>query len=164
MSPRASFVLTEEIVPRICKGILRSARAVGSEDIEELIQDCTAHAALLLHRVEETGKQVSAGNNAYFAILHTRSARRSTGASRTDVMASGTQLDGRSALLSFEEPVGIDSETGETVSLGELLASEHEDPSTAAARNIDWSDFLGAHDRRYTRWPRRQCMESRSAG
>ncbi len=36
------------------------------------------------------------------------------------------------------------------MALGELLAGEHEDPSTAAARNIDWEEFLGSHDHRYT--------------
>ena len=149
MSPRAGFVLVQEILPRIRSGVLRGVRQVGSEDIEELIQDATAHAALLLHRVEESGKQVSAGNIAYYALLHTRSGRRSTGGSRTDVMASGTQLDGRSSVLSFEEPVGLDPDTGETVSLGELLGGGHEDPSQAAARNLDWEEFLGGHDQRY---------------
>ena len=136
MSPRAGFVLVDEIVPRIRAGVLRGVNQVGGEDIEELIQDTIAHAALLLHRVEESGKQVTAGNIAYYAILHARSGRRSTGGSRTDVLASGTQLDGKSRMLSFEEPVGLDSETGEVVLLGELLAGVHDDPAAAAARNI----------------------------
>ena len=152
MSPKAGFILVQDIVPRIrsgvCKG--RGVKTVGAEDIEELIQDATAHAALLLHRAEESGKQVSAGTIAYYAILHTRSGRRSTGGSRTDVMAPGTQLDGKSCLLSFEEPVGFDPETGEAVALGEMLAGDDVDPSVAAARNIDWEEFLGTHDRRYT--------------
>jgi hypothetical protein len=129
---------------------MRGIKTVGAEDIEELIQDATAHAALLLHRAEESGKQVSCGNVAYYALLHTRSGRRSTGGSRADVMAPGTQLDGKSCVLSFEEPVGFDAETGEAVALGEMLAGDDVDPSVAAARNIDWGEFLSDHDRRYT--------------
>jgi len=36
------------------------------------------------------------------------------------------------------------------VALGDLLAGTHEDPSMAAARNIDWAEFLDGHDGRYT--------------
>ena len=152
MSPKAGFILVQDIVPRIRYGVCsgRGVKTVGGEDIEELIQDATAHAALLLHRAEESGKEVSCGNIAYYALLHTRSGRRSTGGSRTDVMAPGTQLDGKSCVLSFEEPVGFDHETREAVALGDMLAGDDVDPSVAAARNIDWEEFLGGHDRRYT--------------
>jgi hypothetical protein len=150
MSPKAGFILVQDIVPRIRRGVMRGVKTLGGEDIEELIQDATAHAALLLHRAEESGKEVSCGNIAYYALLHTRSGRRSTGGSRTDAMAPGTQLDGNSCLLSFEEPVGFDPETGEAVVLGEMLADNDADPSVAAARNIDWAEFLGGHNRRYT--------------
>lgn len=125
MSPHARFVLTEKIVPRIRKGVLRGIKAVGGEDIEELIQDTVAHAALLLHWAEEAGKEVSAGNIADYSLLHARSGRRSTSGSRADAFAPGTQLDGRSRVLSFEEPVSLDQETGETIALGELLAGGH---------------------------------------
>jgi hypothetical protein len=33
--------------------------------------------------------------------------------------------------------------------LGDLLASENEDPAMEAARNIDWELFLATHDYRY---------------
>jgi len=36
------------------------------------------------------------------------------------------------------------------VALGDILAGDDVDPSVAAARNIDWEEFLGGHDRRYT--------------
>ena len=58
-------------------------------------------------------------------------------------------LDGKSRALSLEEPVGLNQETGETVALGDLLAGTHEDPASAAARNIDWAEFLDGHDDRY---------------
>jgi len=64
-------------------------------------------------------------------------------------MGSGTQLDGKSMVLSFEEPAGIDNETGEEIPLGEMLAGNFDDPSMSASRNVDWEDFLSTHDERY---------------
>src|SRR5271167_424197 len=70
-------------------------------------------------------------------------------AGRTDVMSSGGQLDGNSMVLSFEEPAGIDPETGEEIPLGEMLAGNADDPSMSASRNLDWELFLDTHDERY---------------
>jgi hypothetical protein len=103
----------------------------------------------MLHNVEAAGKKVTAGNIAYFAILHMKSGRRSVCRSRADVMACGTQLDHKSCVLSLEEEVGYDEEVGEPIELGELLASRADDPSMAGARNVDWSEFLDRHDDRY---------------
>jgi len=52
-------------------------------------------------------------------------------------------------VLSFEEPVGFDAETGEESTLGEMLGANYDDPSRAAARNLDWSEFLAGRDWRY---------------
>ena len=148
MSPRAGFVLIEQIEPRL-RAIIPRIKAVGSEDAEELLQDALAVAAKMLHDLEERGKQVTPGNICYYVALHMRSGRRSYSAGRTDAMGAGTALDGHSCVLSFEEPAGIDAETGEEVYLGEMLAGHHEDPSFAGARNVDWEQFLGTHDIRY---------------
>ena len=86
---------------------------------------------------------------AYYVVKNMKSGRRSQSVSRSDVLGPATMLDGKSLALSLEEPVGLCSETGETVALGDLLAGTHEDPSMAAARNIDWADFLDGHDDRY---------------
>ena len=75
-----------------------------------------------------------------------KSGRRSQSANRTDVLSPGTMLDGKSVALSLEEAVGLCSETGETMALGDLLAGTHEDPASAAARNLDWAEFLEGHD------------------
>ena len=66
-------------------------------------------------------------------------------------MSPGGQLDGKSMVLSFEEPAGIDPETGEEIPLGEMLAGNGDDPSMSASRNVDWEDFLDTHDDRYAR-------------
>lgn len=66
-----------------------------------------------------------------------------------DAMKSGTQLDHKSVVLSFEEEVGYDPELDEAIRLGELLTCSKDDVSTAAARNLDWEQFLDSHDYRY---------------
>src|SRR5208337_3984338 len=68
---------------------------------------------------------------------------------RTDAMFPSTQLDAKSCVLSFEEPAGIDPETGEEIPLGDMLAGNADDPSMSASRNVDWDQFLETHDRRY---------------
>ena len=150
MSPNAGFILTEKIAPRL-KAAIPHIKTVGAEDAEELFQDAIAVAAKMLHDLEQRGKEVTPGNVAYYVILHMKSGRRSHSAGRTDAMGSGTALDGKSSVLSFEEPVGFDMELGEPVTLGELIAGHCEDPSVTAARNIDWEDFLDTHDSRYSR-------------
>ena len=64
-------------------------------------------------------------------------------------MGSGTQLDGRTAVLCMETEIGFDPETMEAIRLGEFLACNQDDPSTRAARNLDWDDFTNSHDYRY---------------
>jgi hypothetical protein len=149
MSPSAGCLLVEQIAPRLRTLVPKSVKPVGAEDAEELLQDAITIAAQMLHRVEEQGKLVTPGNIAFYAVLHLKSGRRSQGSSRVDTMAAGTQLDGSSSVLSFEEEVGYDPELDEPITLGELLASEHEDPSMVAARNIDWELFIATHDYRY---------------
>ena len=142
-------LLVEQIAPRLRTLVPKSVKPVGAEDTEELVQDAIVVAAQMLDRVERSGKKVTAGNIAYYALLHMRSGRRSQGSSRTDTMAPGTQLDHSSTVLSFEEEVGYDPELDEPIVLGELLASDHEDPAMEATRNIDWQLFLVTHDYRY---------------
>ena len=149
MSPSAGNLLVQEIAPRLRAAIPKSVRPVGAEDAEELVQDAITIAAQMLHRVEASGKTVTAGNIAYYAILHMRSGRRSHTAGRSDVMSAGTQLDAKSCLLSMEEEVGYDPELDEPIALGTLLASDHDDPAQTGARNIDWEVFLATHDYRY---------------
>lgn len=49
----------------------------------------------------------------------------------------------------MEEEIGYDPELDEAITLGDLLATEREDPAMAAAREIDWELFLATHDYRY---------------
>ena len=96
-------MLVEEIVPRLKVAIPKAAPHIGSEDHEELVQDATVTAAMMLIRAPAQGKEPTAGNIAYYAILHTKSGRRSYGSSKVDVMAAGTQVNGRSTVHSMEE-------------------------------------------------------------
>jgi len=149
MSPESGFVLMEEIAPRL-KAVIPHIKTVGAEDAEELFQDAMCVAAKMLHDLEARGKQVTPGNICYYVTLHMKSGRRSYTAGRTDVMSPGGQLDGKSMVLSFEEPAGIDPETGEEIPLGEMLAGNADDPSMSASRNVDWELFLDSHDNRYS--------------
>ena len=149
MTAQAGDLLVEQIAPRLRALVPKSVKPVGAEDTEELVQDAIVIAAQMLHRVELSGKKFTPGNIAYYAVLHMRSGRRSQGSSRIDTMAQGTQLDAKSTVLSFEEEVGYDPELDAPITLGELLASDHEDPAMEAARNVDWELFLATHDYRY---------------
>ena len=146
MTPHAGDLLVNEIAPRIRSSILRYVRFVGSEDAEEVSQDAIAIAARFLDRIETTGKTVTPGNIAFYSVQHARSGRRSTGSSNANVMGTGTQLNGRSIIQSFDEPVI--SEGDDSLTLADLLASDSEDPSIAAARRLDWGGFLDDADER----------------
>ena len=148
MSPAASAVLMEQIVPRL-KTIVPYIKTVGSEDHAELLQDGICMAAKMLHDLELRGKVVTAGNVTYYIALHLKSGRRSYGCGRTDAMFSSTQLDGKATVLSMETEVGWDPETMEPIRLGEFLSCPQDDPSMAAGRNLDWEQFLASHDYRY---------------
>ena len=129
MTAQAGDLLVEQIAPRLRALVPKSVKPVGAEDTEELVQDAITIAAQMLHRVEQTGRKFTPGNIAYYAVLHMRSGRRSQSANRTDTMAPGTQLDHKSTVLSFEEEVGYDPELDAPITLGDLLASDHEDPA-----------------------------------
>jgi hypothetical protein len=137
------------IIPRLKAAVPKCVRTVGSEDAEELVQDGIAIAARMLYLSEEAGKMAPASSVAYYTLQHLKSGRRSTGNSRADVLATGTQLDLHSSVLSLEEEIGYDEEMGEPIVLGEMLSSRADDPATAGGRNVDWDQFLGTHDHRY---------------
>ena len=144
MSPKASWILQEEIVPRLCGAVPQSVRCVGAEDPEELIQDATCMAARMLNRVESQGKlgKVSASNISYYTLQHLKTGRRSNGSSRVDVYGSSTQLNGASKLHSLNEVVS-QSECGDEIfELQDVISNDREDPSVQATRKMDWDTFL----------------------
>jgi hypothetical protein len=146
MSPKAGELLVNEIAPRI-HSMAPSLTTIGSEDREELCQDAIAIAAALLMSTEVRGKKVTPGNIAFYAIGHVRQGRRSTGQSKTDTMHPGTQIAGRSRLVSLEQPINSASEDDEPTCLHDMLAGKAEDPSTAACRRLDWAPLVVSLDR-----------------
>jgi hypothetical protein len=142
MSPQVGYLLRDQVVPRLKAVIPRSVNCVGSEDAQELIQDATCLAARIMHNAEANGKQVPHSSVAYYAIQHCKSGRRAVGHSSSDVHGTRTQLTGRSRLESMEEVVAIDEITGGEVLLHDVLSCDQEDPSTRAARKMDWEDFM----------------------
>jgi DNA-directed RNA polymerase specialized sigma24 family protein len=140
MSPHNGWILQEEVVPRLRYSIPYQVNRIGSEDQEELVQDATCMAAKLLDNAEKANKTVTPGNIAYFTILHMKSGRRSYGASTSDVLGTGTQLNGRSQTYSMDEPVQADE--GEEFTVNDVLSLDDEDPGQKAARKMDWDAFL----------------------
>lgn len=151
MSPSAGQMLVDHITPRLRSAIPRVIQLFGAEDHEELLQDAIAIAAQMLHSVESAGKDVTPGNITHYVILFMKSGRRSQCSSRADVMAPGTQLDQKCTVQSLEDQVGHDHDhdSDEPVTLGEILATDREDPSTLGGRNVDWEEFTRSHDPRY---------------
>jgi hypothetical protein len=145
MSPRSAWLLVNEIVPRLKSAVPQVAHCVGHEDAGELVQDTTAMAARILNNAERKGKKITPGNAAYYAIQHCKSGRRFTGNSRSDVMAAGTQIAGRTRLTSLEEVAAGSVDSGEEIFLfHDVLSNDHEDPATRAARKMDWEEFVAA--------------------
>src|ERR1022692_956292 len=52
----------------------------------------------------------------------------------------------RCRVMSLEEPVKYEEGSEEPLVLGEVLASEAEDPSATGARNLDWQAFTATLD------------------
>jgi hypothetical protein len=104
MTMRSGEMLCTEVVPRIRASIPATTRMFSAEDHSELIADTIAYAAAMLHSAEAAAKKVTGSTVAYFAVKLTRSGRRSTSSSKTDVMHPGSQLSGRTRVVSFDEP------------------------------------------------------------
>jgi hypothetical protein len=149
MSPQASWILKEEVYPRLISAVPRVVRCIGSEDAHELIQDATVMAAQMINRVDKQGKlgKVKGSNIAYYTIQHMKSGRRASGSSCVDVYGSGTQLGGRSDVQSLQEVVSEDTVNGyEIFELQDVISNDTEDPSLQAARNLDWKTLCQSLD------------------
>jgi hypothetical protein len=149
MSPRANWLLENEICPRLHGAVPKSVLCVGAEDAQELVADGIAMAARMLDRVEQQGKlgKVSASNISYYTLQHLKSGRRANGSSTVDIMASATQLNGASKLHSLSEVVNQTEGGDEIYELHDVISNDHEDPSVQAARRLDWSSFIASLNR-----------------
>ncbi|MCX6922617.1 MAG: hypothetical protein NT154_05290 [Verrucomicrobia bacterium] len=145
MSPQAGELLCTEIVPRI-RSLAPGFTPIGADDREEQAQDAIAMAAELLISADRRGKKPSASNLSYYALKLVKQGRRSTGQSTTDAMSPGTQIAGRSSLVSLEQPLNGAWESEEPTCLHDMLAARTEDPSLAASRRLDWAPLVTALD------------------
>ena len=144
MSPQAAWVLQESVVPRLKTTIPYTVHQIGNaEDPEELLQDSICFAAKLLDNAERANKKVTPGNISYFTGLHMRSGRRSHGCSMADALGVGAQLNGRSTITSFDEPVS-GGEGDEVFTVNDVLSTDEDGPDEKAGRKIDWEFFLSS--------------------
>ena len=144
MSPQAGYVLRDEIAPRIAGVVPRSIQPVGAEDHQELIADGICMAAQMIERVESQGKlgKITASNIAYYCLQHMKSGRRARGSNTVDAHGTQTQLNGHTELHLMSEVVS-QSETGDDIhELSDVISQDTEDPSTIAARNMDWAVLM----------------------
>src|SRR5258708_22296456 len=72
--------------------------------------------------------------------------RRSYGQSRTDVMSPGTQITGRSRVMSLDEPLAGEAESDDIMCLHDVLAARSADPSQEAAKRLDWKPLVASLD------------------
>ena len=147
MSPSAALMLETQIYPIIRNTIPRTARPIGSEDSQELIQDATASAAEMLESMEKAGKKPLPNSIAYYSIQRTKSGRRSYGDNRTDVMFPGYQMDHEGSVCSMQDPVCDEDDS----TVGDTIASRSEDTASKVLRQIDWDAFLDTLDARKRR-------------
>jgi len=143
MSPQAGFILNDQIAPRIAGAVPRSILCVGCEDPQELIQDGICMAAKMIDRLEQQGKlgKVSASNVSYYTLQHLKSGRRANGSSTADVHGTQSQLNGSTELHSLQEIVAV-NEYGDELELHDTMTTVSDDPSTIAARHLDWAQVL----------------------
>jgi len=134
--------LVQEIAPRIRSSVPGSVSQVGADDIDELVQDGIAIAAVLLTSAHARGKKVTPGNIAYYAIGLLRQGRRSTGLSKTGPLHPAAQLNGRSRMLSLDAVLTNEAEGEEPTCLHDALAAQVEDPATIASRRLDWEKVI----------------------
>ncbi len=147
MSPSAALMLEKQIYPIIRNTIPRTARPMGSEDHEELVQDATASAAEMIESMEKSGREPLPHSIAYYSIQRTKSGRRSYGDIRSDVMSPGFQMDHENALCSMQDPTCDEDD----LTVGDTIACKSEDMATKVLRQIDWDAFLDTLDARKRR-------------
>ena len=140
MSPAAGLLLVGQVMPIIQATVPRVVKPVGAEDAGELVQDTLTMAAQLVESLEARGKPIYPGSVAYYAIQHAKHGRRSYGAIRTDAMCPAAQLDENVRMAAMDE--AITGEQGDEMTLHDLLPGRWEDPSQAAARELDWAELL----------------------
>src|SRR5260370_4006886 len=99
-------------------------------------------ALQLLTNAERAGKKVSAGNVAYYTLKALRVGRRSTGFRKTDPLHPAAQLSGRCHVHSLDERLPATQPGDEPLTITEVLASKQDDPSTKAARQLDWNELV----------------------
>ena len=148
MSPETSDMLMQHIVPAITATVPRTCRPVGSEDYAELVQDTILTAARMLDAAERAGKAVNPSSIVYYAVQTTRSGRRSQSSSGTDALGVLARFSDGSVPVSLYEDDRHDGDKSGKPSLLDLLASNSEDPASAAARRMDWAELEGQLDER----------------
>jgi hypothetical protein len=135
-------MLLKEVQPRLKIGIERSIPQIGADDPGELLQDGMVIALHIINSAERAGKKVSAGNVSYYTLKALRMGRRSTGFRKTDPLHPAAQLSGRCHIHSLDDRLAAPQSSDDPLTIAEVLASKQDDPSTKAARQLDWDELI----------------------
>ncbi len=148
MTPAASQMLVEQILPILNKTVPTSVYPSVGEDAGELIQDAAATAAELIAAVERAGKKPVPSAIVRYSIQRLRSGRRSYSSSQTDVLSPRAQRIQGFTVTSMEAPAQGSDEDGEELRFGDMLACRRDDPAVEACRCVDWDTFLSQQPER----------------
>ncbi len=141
--------MVNEILPLIQAAIAKGVvKPTGCEDAEELAAEAVAMAAEGLESAERRGKTVPANSVAFYAVQRLKYGRRSGYAGKADVMSAAAMLCGRVRMRSMDESMGVDEDSGDELTLHDILAGSGEDVESAAARELDWDTALQTMDDR----------------
>ena len=149
MSPQASQVLLNTIVPILSRTVPKTVCPAPGEDAAELVQDAVVAAIQMLECDEKAGRKPIPASIAYYVIQRMKCGRRSYSANATDVLSPAAQLTKGFSVISMQAPVACGAdEDDESLCFGDILASRRDDPATEACRRCDWDRFLGTQDSR----------------
>lgn len=150
MSPIASQMLLDEILPLLTRTIPHTVYPSAGEDSAELVQDAVASAAEMLEAVEQAGKLPIPSSIAYYSIQRLKTGRRSYSASTTDVLSPMAQRCQGFSVTSLDAPVQghAADDDGEGQCFGDLLVGRNDDPAAEACRRLDWDQFMKTQDTR----------------
>ncbi len=127
-----------QIMP-IISGSLNAVPKVGSEDHGELLQDGLLMAAKMLNAAQQKGKDPDPGSIAYYVLQSLKSGRRSGYAGKCDALSAACCLQNDVVVQSLDQEIGSEyDEDSRPLTLHDVLADGHEDPTQEAARRLDW--------------------------
>ena len=139
MSTEAGEVLLGTITPILKATVFRTVRPLPGETYEELIQDGLGDAAKSLESLERRGKPLMGNSVAYYTLQHLKNGRRMMDSGCADVYSCMRRATTPDDIMSFDAELEFGDD--ETLTLADMLADHHPDPSEEVGRKLAWEDL-----------------------